>query len=111
MKARAPVEPPVEKPIVFYASMGFDSYTYSLDIDCRDILATTIGAEATRDLPRRVTIALDLKKPFEVSFGAVYRHVFPLLTTLSLDELCRLGSVVVLDAKTDATLWNHPKVA
>jgi len=108
MTAHAHAESPVEAPIVFYASKGFDSYTFSLDIDSRDLLEAEIGAEATRTLPRRVTIALDLKQPFEAAFALVRRHVLPLLTTLNLEDLRRLGGVSVLDSKTDEVLWQAP---
>ncbi len=105
MTALALDEPRADAPIVLYATMGFDSYTFSLDIESRDALEAVIGSDATRALPRRVTIALDLKQPFETAFGSVYRHVIPLLTSLSLDDLDRLGGVEVQDSKTDQVLW------
>ncbi len=105
MTALAHDEPHADAPIVLYATKGFDSYTFSLDIESRDALEAVIGAGAARALPRRVTIALDLKQPFEAAFGSVYQHVIPLLTSLGLDDLDRLGGVEVQDSKTDQVLW------
>ncbi len=106
MTALAHAEPTAEGPIVLYASKGFDSYTFSLDIDSRDLLRASAATPAP--LPRRVTIALDLAQPFEAAFGSICDHVIPLLTNQSLDDLRRRGGVEVRDAKSDRVLWKAP---
>src|SRR3954469_504955 len=106
MTAQAQAESAAVGPIVLYASKGFDSYTFSLDLDSRDLLLDQAPVPST--LPRRVTIALDLAQPFEAAFGSVYRHVIPLLTNQEVGDLLRLGGVEVRDPKTDQVLWRAP---
>lgn len=99
-------DPEFDGPIVLYATKGFDSYTFALDVDSRDLLRELDPLGSA--LPRRITIALELEQPFEKAFESVHRHVIPLLTNRTLDELRALGGVEVRDAKTDQVMWQEP---
>jgi hypothetical protein len=94
-----PAEKAVElpEPLVIYITRGFDSYTFFVDRDQLDRLEPVA--------PDRLTLALDLKRPFAEVFEPIHRHVIALLTAQDLDRLQEAGGVEVRDYETRRVLW------
>jgi len=94
---------PTDAPLVICVTRGFDSYTFFLEPDSQHRLTEVLGA--ARPLPDRVSIALDLARPFAEAFGPRHGHLLPLLTNLEVERLRRLGGVDVRDDDSGQLLW------
>ncbi len=103
----APAEPILtpSEPLVIQSSRGFDSYTFALDWESRERLQDEALDGSAPPPPGRITVEMDLRRPFAESFEAVARHVLPLLTNLPVERLRHVGGVEVRDAETRRTLW------
>ena len=109
MNPAIPATEEESRPIVIYASRGFDSYTFALAIEDKEWLAEQF--EGTVMPARRVTVALDTKAEFEKAFGAIEPQVVTLLTGLDPRRLDPLGGIEVRESKSQRVMWRPPSRA
>jgi len=100
-----------DEPLIVYATRGFDSYTFHLDIESRERLRDTLGAETADLLPKRVSVAMGVKAKLEALFGSIEPHVIPLLTGLDHPHLSQMGGVELRESATDQAVWRLPQKA
>jgi hypothetical protein len=93
------------EPLVIQSARGFDSYTFALDWESRERLLGETIRETAPPPPRRITLEMDLRRPFAEAFEAVAPHVLSLLTNLPVERLCQAGGVEVRDYETSKVLW------
>lgn len=85
------------EPLVIYITRGFDAYTFFVDRSQLHRLP--------REMPDRITIALDQKQPFGEVFDPIHPYVLAILTGQDLASLRASGGVEVRDYDTQTTLW------
>jgi len=61
-------------PLVILCTRGFDSYTFYLDAEGRRRLREPLHGEQAPSPPARVTLTLDVARPFDEAFEAVHGH-------------------------------------
>jgi len=93
------------EPLVIQSSRGFDSYTFALDWESRERLQDEVEGESAPPPPGRITVEMDLHRPFAETFEVMAHHVLPLLTNLPVERLRSIGGVEVRDAETHRPLW------